>query len=443
MKQEGAANRSSSFPVLYVGVHGVLIVYDFVYRPVSWRRVHISSQSDRLIAICSEIFFVSHQSGNISNAHRFTCISLWGNVFKARIFASQSVSMAMATTAFAVFTSRRESLSMRKISTLFLAMNISYCNLWNPILGTWVAVSEITRVRGKRKPRAITFVKILLTCPLRPLTTALILTGLLAASGSAIAQTTTWNIAGPGNWSTVGNWNTGLPNGGVTARVDTAGAQVTLNSAGMAQALQIEALSEVVVSTGGSLVVGDSISLGRTSGAGAARLTIQGGGTVSALRLFAGDGPYQGIVTVTGAGSSLTVAPAGPAPSQRFLVGGLGAGELHIDAGANVTVNGTRTLHLGYVANGTLFIGSGAGAGTLTADSVILGTTGSSVQFNHTGTQRHFQGPFPESASSPKLGPAPPSSRAPTPTPAPPPLTVEHCRVTPAACRATSPTTPL
>jgi outer membrane autotransporter protein len=106
---------------------------------------------------------------------------------------------------------------------------------------------------------------------------------------------------------------------------------------------------------------------------------------VSATNLFAGDAARMGIVTVTGAGSTLTLAPAGLAPAQGFQIGGMGAGELHIDAGANVTVNGTRTLHVGDTANGTLSIGNGAGAGTLTADSVILGTAGSSVQFNHTG----------------------------------------------------------
>lgn len=107
---------------------------------------------------------------------------------------------------------------------------------------------------------------------------------------------------------------------------------------------------------------------------------------MSAAHLFVGDAPRQGIVTVTGAGSTLTLAPIGVGQADRAEIGGNGAGELHIDAGANVTINGTRTLHVGDTANGTLFIGSGAGAGTLSADSVILGTTGSSVQFNHTGT---------------------------------------------------------
>ena len=221
---------------------------------------------------------------------------------------------------------------------------------------------------------------------LRPLSASLVLAGLFAAPTGTFAQSTDWNAGGGGNWSTGGNWTSGVPTGATTARLTNAADQATLSAAGTAQAVEVLGTGELIVTTGGSLVVGDIINLGTTAGAGAARLTIQAGGTVSAAHLFAGDAPRQGIVTVTGAGSSLTLAPVGLGQAQRFEIGGNGAGELHIDSGGNVTVNGTRTLHVGDTANGTLFIGSGAGAGTLTADSVILGTAGSSVQFNHTGT---------------------------------------------------------
>jgi outer membrane autotransporter protein len=229
-------------------------------------------------------------------------------------------------------------------------------------------------------------VKTRLNCRLCPLNAALILTGLLMAPGTGRAQTTTdWN-GGPGDWSVGGNWTSGAPTGLDTARLTGATDIATLTGAGTAQALEVQSSGEVIVGAGGSLVVGDIINLGTVPGAGIAKLTIQAGGTVSAAHLFAGDAARQAIVTVTGAGSSLTLAPLGLGQAQRFEIGGNGAGELHIDAGANVTVNGTRTLHVGDTANGTLFIGSGAGAGTLTADSVILGTAGSSVQFNHAGT---------------------------------------------------------
>lgn len=221
---------------------------------------------------------------------------------------------------------------------------------------------------------------------LRPLSAALVLAGLFAAPGGGFAQTTDWSAGAGGDWSTGGNWTSGVPTGADTARLTTAGDQATLNGAGTAQALEVQTSAEVIVGAGGALVVGGIINLGTVGGAGAATLTIQAGGSVTATHLFAGDAPRQGIVTVTGVGSSLTVAPIGVGQADRFEIGGNGAGELHIDAGANVTVNGTRTLHVGDTANGTLFIGSGAGAGTLTADSVILGTAGSSVQFNHTGT---------------------------------------------------------
>jgi len=227
-------------------------------------------------------------------------------------------------------------------------------------------------------------VKTRLNFRLRPLSASLVLAGLLMAPG--IAQSTDWSAGAGGNWATGGNWTGGVPTGATTARLTNAGDQVTLGGAGTAQALEVQTAGEVIVGAGGTLAVGDLITLGSTAGAGAARLTIQAGGTVTAAHLFAGDAPRQGIVTVTGAGSSLTLAPVGVGQAQRFEIGGNGAGELHIDSDANVTVNGTRTLHVGDTANGTLFIGSGTGAGTLTADSVILGTAGSSVQFNHTGT---------------------------------------------------------
>jgi outer membrane autotransporter protein len=224
------------------------------------------------------------------------------------------------------------------------------------------------------------------TLRLRPLNAALVLTGLLMAPGTSTAQSTDWNGGGAGDWNTGGNWTSGVPNAGTNARLTNSTDQPTLNGAGAALALEIQGVGEVIVGAGGSLAVTDIINLGTVGGAGVAKLTIQGGGTVSAAHLFAGDAPRQGIVTVTGAGSTLTLAPIGVGQADRFEIGGNGAGELHIDAGANVTVNGTRTLHVGDTANGTLYIGSGAGAGTLTADSVILGTVGSSVQFNHAGT---------------------------------------------------------
>ncbi|RZJ25828.1 MAG: hypothetical protein EOO54_05025, partial [Haliea sp.] len=247
--------------------------------------------------------------------------------------------------------------------------------------------------RGKLIPRMRSIflsmrvaVKPYLTFRLSPLHAALVVAGLLVAPLAGRAQTTDWTAGGGGDWSTGGNWGSGAPTVGTTARLTNTGDQAVLSSAGSALALEVNSSGEVVVGVGGLLDVGDLISLGTTPGAGAARLTVLGGGAVSASRLFAGGAARQGIVAVTGAGSTLTVAPAGLGPMQRFHIGGNAAGELHIDTGANVTVNGTRTLHLGDVAHGTLFIGSGAAAGTLTADSVIMGTTGSRVSFNHTGT---------------------------------------------------------
>lgn len=226
-----------------------------------------------------------------------------------------------------------------------------------------------------------------LNCRLRPLNTALVLAGLLMAPGTAMSID--WD-RGAGfldfDWNHAGNWvGDVLPTGSDTVRLVQMSDRVILSGAGIAQVLEIRgAGAGVIVDTGGSLVVGDNITVGPNSFGGDAELTIQGGGTVSATSLSAGNG-QEGLIRVTGAGSRLTVAPAGPALAQRFQVGTNGVGQLHIEDGANVTVNGTRTLHLGGVGIGRLIIGSGAGAGTLTADNVILGSAGSQVQFWHNG----------------------------------------------------------
>ena len=255
-------------------------------------------------------------------------------------------------------------------------MNISHRSIWNSALGAWIAVSEITRARGKRG-----------SAMRKSLPAALALAGLAMLPGTGYGQSWDWK-GGDGSWSDTGNWSAGTqPTATSPTNVTTAvgTSKVTITGPAAASLLNVNHANEVMVDTGGTLAVGDLISVGQF-GTGLSRLTIQGGGTVTAQRVYAGDGPNAGTITVTGAGSSLTVAPIGLASNQRFLVGADGTGELHIDAGANVTVNGTRALHLGLTRNGTLFIGNGAGAGTLTADSVIFGTTGSSVQFNHTGT---------------------------------------------------------
>jgi outer membrane autotransporter protein len=230
-------------------------------------------------------------------------------------------------------------------------------------------------------------VKTRLNCRLRPLNTALVLAGLLMAPGTAMSID--WD-RGAGvldfDWNHAGNWvGDVLPTGSDTVRLVQMGDRVILTGAGIAQVLEIRGSGAgVIVDTGGSLVVGDNITVAPNSFGGDAELTIQGGGTVSATSLSAGNG-QEGLIRVTGVGSRLMVAPAGPALAQRFQVGTNGVGQLHIEDGANVTVNGTRTLHLGGVGIGRLIIGSGAGAGTLTADNVILGSADSQVQFWHNG----------------------------------------------------------
>jgi hypothetical protein len=66
-----------------------------------------------------------------------------------------------------------------------------------------------------------------------PLNTALVLTGLLMAPGTA--QSTDWNGGGAGDWNTGGNWTSGVPNAGTNARLTNSTDQPTLNGAGAVQ----------------------------------------------------------------------------------------------------------------------------------------------------------------------------------------------------------------
>ena len=82
---------------------------------------------------------------------------------------------------------------------------------------------------------------------LRPLSASLVLAGLFATPGSGFAQSTDWNAGAGGNWITGGNWTNGVPAGADTARLTTAGDQVTLTDPGTAQALEVQGRGEVIV----------------------------------------------------------------------------------------------------------------------------------------------------------------------------------------------------
>src|SRR5579871_2991805 len=92
----------------------------------------------------------------------------------------------------------------------------------------------------------------------------------LGLGSSAKAQSSTWNVAGNGAWSTAGNWVNGVPTSTNDAVFNTAGLNqaetITLATGEVAQGLVFSQTGTTVLS-GGTLALGsDGLTL--NSGAG-------------------------------------------------------------------------------------------------------------------------------------------------------------------------------
>lgn len=211
--------------------------------------------------------------------------------------------------------------------------------------------------------------------------------GLGLAAEPAAAQTI-WQ-GGTGDWSDAGNWSAGVPDGATVAKIEgagTSGTPAALDSGtGAADELQIDLGNSAVVSgVGTRLDVTDLISIGRTTSASESSLLIQSGAKVTAQRVFVGDGYTPGLLTVTGAGSSLSATPSGD-PGDHFVIGGYSSGRLVIADGGAVNVGGWQVLELGYESTGPagqLAIGAGGDAGTLSAVEVRMNNAVSNVLFD-------------------------------------------------------------
>ena len=149
-----------------------------------------------------------------------------------------------------------------------------------------------------------------------------------------------------------------------------------------------------VTGTGSSLSGSGQLDVGHS---GTGSLLIEAGGTVSFDSVVIGNaaGPSHraaGSVTVTGAGSSLSI--------SSMYVGGFGDGTLTIQAGGTVSVEGGGGI-LGVASNGTyggtgtLNIGAASGqpaaaVGSLLAAEVAFGAATGRIVFNHTSTAYTF-----------------------------------------------------
>ncbi|EKF18066.1 autotransporter outer membrane beta-barrel domain-containing protein [Nitratireductor pacificus] len=207
------------------------------------------------------------------------------------------------------------------------------------------------------------------------------------ATDPAAAQTV-WQ-GGTGSWNDAGNWSAGVPDGLSIVQMEnaaTAGTPALLDTgAGAASSIHMGMGNSAVVSGASTrLDVTDLISIARQGTASETSFLVQSGARVTARRVFVGDGPGPGLLLVTGAGSSLSVAPSGGI-LERFLVGGLGSGRLVIADGGAVNVGGSQVLELGYSDTspaGQLAIGAGGDAGTLSAVEVRMSNAVSNVLFD-------------------------------------------------------------
>lgn len=199
-----------------------------------------------------------------------------------------------------------------------------------------------------------------------------------------------WTGAVDSDWSNSGNWGTTPPTTTEAADIVTTPSNQPVIGPGVAadvDSVHVDNGNSLLVTGTGQLTATDLISIGRGVGLPSS-ISIENGGTVVAGRVFLGDGPNLGSLTVDGLGSALTVNLDRPSKNQ-FLVGGLGNGNLTVKNGANVLVGGTGLLELGFSGGttlGTLVIGDGGTAGTVTATEVRMNTVGSSIVADFTDT---------------------------------------------------------
>ncbi len=174
--------------------------------------------------------------------------------------------------------------------------------------------------------------------------------------------TTHWKNGTSGDWTGAGFWDTGLVPGALdNAVIDAAGAYtVAITTADAAASLTLSDSGATVVDTGVLSLTG---ALALTAGTfDLAAGGIVSGGTLSATGgSFAWNGgtlsgvTYQGVLDLTAAGASLSIANG----LTEQGVGGSGTGTINADGGAtSLNVLGTQTID-----NMTINAGNLAGAG--------------------------------------------------------------------------------
>ncbi len=181
--------------------------------------------------------------------------------------------------------------------------------------------------------------------------------------GGGGSGTANWIGTGSGNWSQTSNWDPSAPDATQSTTI-TNGAAVTLAGAGAAQSLYVANNSSLTISGGGSLSL------------------VESAGNV--------DADYNGALTVTGTGSSLTTPGALTLYTANLLVddhatlttgGGAVIGWSDDNIATATVRNGAQwnlgTLYIGYAGTGTLNVESGGHVtvdGAATVGSANTGT---------------------------------------------------------------------
>ncbi len=200
---------------------------------------------------------------------------------------------------------------------------------------------------------------------------------------------TLWSSA-TGDFSDFGNWSLGTPGSSLDARIDNGGT-ARISSASQESVAYVYLGSRqntsgtLEISSGGvanftTMIVGALNAAGTLKISAGGRLTTFGGPIGS---------DYLGIgkATVDGAGSSWKVT------GSEMVIGGNGTGTLTLQNNGSFNVgNGTGRIQLGNhpVSEGTLMIGSGGAAGTLSASEIYNGEGRATVIFNHNNSAYVF-----------------------------------------------------
>ncbi|MDB6152581.1 MAG: autotransporter outer rane beta-barrel protein [Chthoniobacteraceae bacterium] len=206
--------------------------------------------------------------------------------------------------------------------------------------------------------------------------------GCLIKTAYADRPATFWTTAS-GDFFDSSNWSLGSPGTNLDAKIDNGGI-VRINTAsddtipyvflGSAQ----NSSGTLEVTSGGvanftTMIVGALNATGKLNITGGGKLTSFGGPIGS-------DYLGVGIATIDGAGSSWKVTGA------EMVIGGNGVGTVYLQNSSSLTVaNGLGRVELADhpLAEGTLSIGNGGIAGTLSASEIYNGEGMATVIFNH------------------------------------------------------------